>query len=70
MEKQIDYGSYASYKETVGGLIKSLEALLKLSDEIALVNTAKSIEETLDKARNEHFEVAIVGEFKRFLCFY
>lgn len=65
MKKQIDYGSYASYKETVENLTGSLETLLKLSDEIALVNTAKSIEETIEKAKDEHFEVAIVGEFKR-----
>lgn len=65
MEKQIDYGSYASYKETVEDLTGSLQELLKLSEEIALVNTAKSISETLEKAKDEHFEVAIVGEFKR-----
>ncbi|MBR1740226.1 MAG: dynamin family protein [Ruminococcus sp.] len=65
MEKQIDYGSYAGYKETVGRLTGDLKELLKLSDEIALVNTAESIRETLEKAKDEHFEVAIVGEFKR-----
>lgn len=65
MEKQIDYGSYAGYKETVEGLTADLEQLLKLSEEIALVNTADSIRETIDKAKEEHFEVAIVGEFKR-----
>lgn len=65
MEKQIDYGSYASYKETVEGLTADLEQLLKLSEEIALVNTADSIRETIEKAKDEHFEVAIVGEFKR-----
>ncbi|MGN0595626.1 MAG: dynamin family protein, partial [Hominimerdicola sp.] len=65
MEKQIDYGSYAAYKETVGNLTASLDELLKMSEEISLVNTAKSIRETLEKTRDEHFEVAIVGEFKR-----
>ena len=65
MKKQIDYGSYASYKETTGELKKNLETLLELSDEISLSNTAKSIKETLEKTKNEHFEVAIVGEFKR-----
>ena len=65
MEKQIDYGSYAGYKETVSNLTGDLDELLKLSEEIALVNTADSIRETLEKAKDEHFEVAIVGEFKR-----
>lgn len=65
MEKQIDYGSYAAYKETVGNLTANLDELLKMSEEISLVNTAKSIRETLEKTRDEHFEVAIVGEFKR-----
>ena len=65
MKKQIDYGSYASYKETVKGLTENLKSLLGLSEEIALVNTAESIRETLEKTAEEHFEVAIVGEFKR-----
>ena len=65
MEKQIDYGSYKSYKETVGTLTGNLKQLLSLSEEISLVNTAESIKETLEKTAEEHFEVAIVGEFKR-----
>ena len=65
MEKQIDYGSYSAYKSTMEGLTADLEELLKLSDEINLVNTAKSLEETIAKTKDEHFEVAIVGEFKR-----
>jgi small GTP-binding protein len=65
MEKQIDYGSYASYKETVENLTGDLRELLRLSEEVSLVNTAESIKETLEKAEDEHFEVAIVGEFKR-----
>ena len=36
MKKQIDYGSYASYKETVKGLTENLKSLLGLSEEIAL----------------------------------
>lgn len=66
MEKQIiDYGSYSGYKETVENLTGDLNKLLKLSEEISLVNTAESIRETIEKAKDEHFEVAIVGEFKR-----
>ena len=65
MEKQIDYGSYSAYKQTMESLTADLEELLKLSDEICLVNTAKSLEETIAKTKDEHFEVAIVGEFKR-----
>ena len=65
MEKQIDYGSYSAYKKTMESLTADLEELLQLSDEINLVNTAKSLEETIAKTKDEHFEVAIVGEFKR-----
>ena len=65
MEKQIDYGSYSAYKQTMENLTADLEELLQLSDEIMLVNTAKSLEETIEKTKDEHFEVAIVGEFKR-----
>lgn len=65
MEKQIDYGSYAGYRETVRSLTGDLKELLRLSEEIALVNTAQSIRETIEKSDDDHFEVAIVGEFKR-----
>ena len=56
MKKQIDYGSYASYKETVKGLTENLKSLLGLSEEIALVNTAESIRETLEKTAEEHYK--------------
>lgn len=65
MEKQIDYGSYAGYRETVRNLTGNLKELLRLSEEISLVNTAQSIRETIEKSEDDHFEVAIVGEFKR-----
>ncbi|MBR6872642.1 MAG: dynamin family protein [Ruminococcus sp.] len=65
MEKQFDYGSYAGYRDTVQTLNKNLRSLLGLSEEIALVNTASSIRETIEKSEADHFEVAIVGEFKR-----
>ena len=65
MEKQFDYGSYAGYRDTVQTLNKNLRSLLGLSEEIALVNTASSIRETIEKSESDHFEVAIVGEFKR-----
>ncbi len=65
MDKQFDYGSYAGYRETVRTLTDNLRELLKLSEEISLVNTASSIRETIEKSEDDHFEVAIVGEFKR-----
>ncbi len=65
MEKQIDYGSYAGYRETIRNLTDNLNELLTLSEDIALVNTAQSIRETIEKNNDDHFEVAIVGEFKR-----
>lgn len=65
MEKQIDYGSYSAYKRTMESLTADLEELLRLSDEIMLANTAKSLQEAIAKTKDEHFEVAIVGEFKR-----
>lgn len=65
MDKQIDYGSYSGYRETVRTLTGNLKELLRLSEEIALMNTAQSIRETIEKSDDDHFEVAIVGEFKR-----
>ena len=53
MEKQIDYGSYSAYKQTMENLTADLEELLQLSDEICLVNTAKSLEETIAKTKDE-----------------
>ncbi|WP_124100836.1 dynamin family protein [Ruminococcus sp. Marseille-P6503] len=65
MDKQIDYGSYAGYRDTVRTLTGNLKELLRLSEDICLVNTARSIRETIEKSDDDHFEVAIVGEFKR-----
>lgn len=65
MDQQFNYGSYASFKQTVAELTESLAQLREYSEELDLKNTAKSISDTIDKMANEHFEVAIVGEFKR-----
>ena len=64
-ENVINYGSYAAFKQTVGELTDCLCQLKEFSEELELNNTAKSIADTIEKTANEHFEVAIVGEFKR-----
>lgn len=66
MEQQtLNYGSYAGFKQTVDELVDCLKQLREYSEELDLTNTAKSIEDTIEKIADEHFEVAIVGEFKR-----
>ena len=65
MEQALNYGSYSAYKRTVSELTESLIQLKEYSEDIGLVHTAKSISDTVEKVANEHFEVAIVGEFKR-----
>lgn len=65
MEQALNYGSYSAYKQTVSELTESLAQLKEYSEEVGLEHTAKSIGDTISKAANEHFEVAIVGEFKR-----
>lgn len=65
MSKPLEFGSYSAYNETVKTLTESLEKLLVLSEKVSLTNNAASIKDTIQKVANEHFEVAIVGEFKR-----
>ena len=65
MEQAFNYGSYSAYKQTVSDLTEDLNQLKEYSESIGLVHTAKSIGETIEKIASEHFEVAIVGEFKR-----
>lgn len=65
MEQALNYGSYAAYKQTVSELTECLSQLKEYSEEVGLEHTAKSIGETVEKIAHEHFEVAIVGEFKR-----
>lgn len=66
MEEQVlNYGSYAAFKRTVGELTDCLHQLREYSEELELSNTARSIADTIEKIADEHFEVAIVGEFKR-----
>ncbi|MGN0666055.1 MAG: dynamin family protein [Huintestinicola sp.] len=60
-----EFGSYASFRETVSELIEALTQLKEYSQSLGLDNTAKSIDDVITKNANEHFEVAIVGEFKR-----
>lgn len=65
MEQVFNYGSYSGYKQTVSGLTEDLSQLKEYCEYIGLEHTAKSIGETIEKVAKEHFEVAIVGEFKR-----
>ncbi len=65
MEQVFNYGSYSGFKQTVSELTESLTQLKEYSEDIGLEHTAKSIGETIEKVAKEHFEVAIVGEFKR-----
>lgn len=66
MEQQTyDFASYTSFRETVNDLTESLEQLKEYAASLNLENTAHSIEDILEKTSGDHFEVAIVGEFKR-----
>ncbi|MDR0987062.1 MAG: dynamin family protein [Ruminococcus sp.] len=65
MEQTIQYGSYSAYKSTVADIVEELKKLREFADSLALEKTAESITDTLEKAVKEHFEVAVVGEFKR-----
>ena len=65
MEQTLNFGSYSAYKQTVSDLTESLHQLREYSEYLDLTNTSKSISDTIEKVAEEHFEVAIVGEFKR-----
>lgn len=65
MDKLLDYGSYAGFRDTVEALTSRLKVLREHCETFSLNNTAASITDTIDRVSNEHFEVAIVGEFKR-----
>jgi len=65
MERTLSYGSYKAFRQTVENMLENLVQLQEYSDFLGLTNTSKSIRDTIDKIADEHFEVAIVGEFKR-----
>ncbi len=65
MNQTFDYGSYSGFKETVDTLKERLTLLMQYCDSLGLERTSKSIAATIEKVAQEHFEVAIVGEFKR-----
>ncbi|MGN0638538.1 MAG: dynamin family protein [Huintestinicola sp.] len=66
MEQQTyDFASYTSFRETVNDLTDSLEQLKEYAASLNLENTARSIGDIIEKSAGDHFEVAIVGEFKR-----
>ncbi|MBR4223742.1 MAG: dynamin family protein, partial [Oscillospiraceae bacterium] len=60
-----EFSSYASFRETINDLTDSLAQLQEYASSLNLANTARSIGDVIEKAANGHFEVAIVGEFKR-----
>ncbi len=60
-----DYSSYSSFREMMNELSDNLSQLREYCESLELMNTAKSIADTVEKNAKEHFEVAIVGEFKR-----
>lgn len=64
-QNNINYSSYTSFREMMNELAENLEQLKVYCEDLGLENTAKSIGETVSKNAKEHFEVAIVGEFKR-----
>ena len=60
MEQQTyDFGSYASFRDTVNELIDSLEQLREYASSLQLDNTAKSIGDVIAKNAGEHFEVSV-----------
>ncbi|MBQ7958353.1 MAG: dynamin family protein, partial [Oscillospiraceae bacterium] len=65
MNQTFYYGSYSGFKETVDTLTERLTLLMQYCDSLGLERTSKSIAATIEKVAQEHFEVAIVGEFKR-----
>jgi GTPase Era involved in 16S rRNA processing len=65
MEQTLNFGTYQAYKQTIEDISESLEKLRDFAVELSLDKTSNSISETLGKTAEEHFEVAIVGEFKR-----
>jgi predicted GTPase len=64
-QSAVTYGSYQAYKATVDDIVEELGKLKEFAESLMLEKTANSIAETLEKAADEHFEVAVVGEFKR-----
>ena len=60
-----DFASYSSFRETVNDLTETLGQIREYAESLGLENTAKSVGDVIDKTADEHFEVAIVGEFKR-----
>lgn len=65
MPQVFNYGSYAGYKQTVADITESLYTLKEYSEYLSLDNTARSIDDTIEKVAKDRFEIAIVGEFKR-----
>ena len=65
MDNNFNYSSYSSFREIMNELSENLSQLKEYCESLDLMNTAKSIADTIEKNAKEHFEVAIVGEFKR-----
>lgn len=62
---ETDFSSFTNYKQTVIGLTSDLEKLSEFSNKLKLEGNVSAIEDVLKRLKEDSFNVAIVGEFKR-----
>ncbi len=62
---QASFTSLLSYKKTISDLEMDLNQLGKFAKDLNLTGSAESVEKLLERVRNDNFNVAVTGEFKR-----
>ncbi len=60
-----EFGNFTTYKQMVMDLSTDLTTLQNYSLKLKLDGNVESIEKALKKLKEEHFDIAIIGEFKR-----
>lgn len=58
----MELNEYTNKKES---LLKNLQRLQIIADDLGLTNQTKEIEKNIIQLNHEHFELVVVGEFSR-----
>ena len=64
-EENIQFASFSGYRQTVAQLRDTMMTLKGFCNALGMKKSAESIEETMRKAAEDSFDVAVVGEFRR-----
>lgn len=65
LDENIQFATFSGYRQTIAELRDTMMTLKGFCDALGMKKASESINETLRKAAEDSFDVAVVGEFRR-----